>query len=178
MGGLRDSRRKSQGRVPRFSIKLKGTEMKHWNYNDGGRQDAGHKGEARDCVARAITIATGLPYQDIYERLAEGNATQRRGKYDSAASGTRSASKGIHTDRKWFKDLMQELGFTWHSTMQVGSGCKVHLRADDLPKGRLVCKVSRHCVAVIDGIIQDTHDCSRQGTRCVYGYWKLQEVTA
>ena len=152
--------------------------MKHWKYNDGGRQDAGHKGEAKDCVARAITIATGLPYQDIYERLAEGNAIQRRGKYDSATCGKRTADKGIWTKRKWVKDLMQELGFTWHPTMKVGSGCKVHLRADELPKGRLVCKVSRHCVAVVDGIIQDTHDCSRQGSRCVYGYWKLQEVTA
>jgi len=24
---------------------------------------------------------------------------------------------------------------------------------------------------VIDGVLHDTHDCSRDGTRCVYGYW-------
>jgi hypothetical protein len=31
---------------------------------------------------------------------------------------------------------------------------------------------SRHLVAVIDGVIHDTHDCSRDGTRCVYGYFQ------
>jgi hypothetical protein len=33
--------------------------------------------------------------------------------------------------------------------------------------------VSRHAVAVIDGVIHDTYDCSRGGKRCVYGYWRL-----
>jgi hypothetical protein len=58
--------------------------------------------------------------------------------------------------------------------MSIGSGCQVHLRADELPSGRLIVSVSRHVVAVIDGIIHDNHDCSRGGTRCVYGYWKPQ----
>jgi hypothetical protein len=58
--------------------------------------------------------------------------------------------------------------------MQIGSGCKVHFRSAELPPGRLIVKVSRHLVAVIDGVIHDTSDCSRRGTRCVYGYWSLQ----
>lgn len=68
---------------------------------------------------------------------------------------------------------MAELGFDWTPTMTIGSGCKVHLKADELPKGRLICMLSRHAVAVIDGVINDTYDPSRDGTRCVYGYWKL-----
>ena len=55
--------------------------------------------------------------------------------------------------------------------MGIGTGCKVHLRADELPAGRLVAALSHHMVAVIDGIIHDTYDCSREGTRCVYGYF-------
>jgi len=47
--------------------------------------------------------------------------------------------------------------------MRIGSGCKVHLRADELPPGRLIVKVSRHLVAVIDSAIHDTYDCSRDG---------------
>jgi hypothetical protein len=58
--------------------------------------------------------------------------------------------------------------------MQIGQGCKVHLRADELPPGRLVCNVRHHLVAVIDGVIHDTHDYLRGGTRCVYGYWQLK----
>jgi hypothetical protein len=56
-------------------------------------------------------------------------------------------------------------------TMQIGSGCRVHLRADELPAGRIICQVSRHLCAVIDGVVYDTHDPTRDGTRCVYGYW-------
>ena len=67
---------------------------------------------------------------------------------------------------------MQELGFVWTPTMQSGSGCQVHLVAEELPSGRLICKVSKHLVAVIDGVIHDTYDCSRDEQRCVYGYWQ------
>ena len=147
-----------------------------WVFNDGGRQDAGFKGSANDCVCRAICIATGLPYKQVYDRLSEGNATQRRAKGE--AKGQRSARNGIFIQRKWFKDYMIELGFEWIPTMTIGSGCKVHLKADELPKGKLICSVSRHVAAVIDGVINDTHDCSRKGKRCVYGYWKLKGEAA
>jgi len=146
---------------------------------DGGRKAAGFKGKAGDCVCRSVAIATGLPYQQVYDRLAHGNATQR------ASSRTpkrgRTASEGINTSRKWFSDYMAELGFVWTPTMFVGSGCKVHLRDGELPMGRLIVNVSRHYTAVIDGVIHDTGDPSRTGMRCVYGYWskpKKEEVSA
>ena len=143
-------------------------------YNDGGRADAGRKGHTGDCVTRAIAIAAGLPYQEVYDRMAEGNATQRRSKHDKSKR-SRTASHGIAVKRKWFKDYMAELGFEWHPTMQIGSGCKVHLKSDELPKGRIVVTLSRHYAAVIDGVLNDIQDCSREGTRCVYGYWAISE---
>ena len=42
--------------------------------------------------------------------------------------------------------------------------------------GRLIVAVSRHYCAVIDGVIHDLYDPSRNGTRCVYGYWKQAET--
>jgi len=66
---------------------------------------------------------------------------------------------------------MESLGWQWTSTMQIGSGCTVHLRPDELPQGRLVVSLSRHVVAVIDGVAYDTHDPTRGGLRCVYGYF-------
>lgn len=137
-------------------------------FNDGGRAKAGFKGNADDCVARAVAIVSGRPYAEVYTRLANGNATQRNRGGEKRA---RSARNGITTRRKWFDDYMRELGFTWVPTMKIGSGCKVHLRADELPVGRLIANVSRHFVAVIDGVIHDTFDPSRGGTRCVYGYY-------
>ena len=139
--------------------------------NDGGREAAGYKGSAGDCVCRAVAIAAQLPYSKVYEHLAEGNAKQRRSKHRPKQA--RTARNGINTDRKWFKDYMNSLGAEWVPTMSIGSGCTVHARADELPSGRLVLSLSKHYAAFIDGVLQDTYDSSREGTRCVYGYWKF-----
>ena len=130
-----------------------------WVYDDGGRSKY-FKGEAGDCVCRAIAIATGQDYKDTYRDLAALNK-KRHGK--------RSARDGI--DRKDIHAYLIERGFTWHPTMGIGTGCKVHMRKDELPSGRLVCSLSGHVVAVIDGVLHDTYDSTRDGTRCVYGYW-------
>ena len=123
--------------------------------DDGGRAAAGYKGQAGDCVARAVAIAD--PYAEVYKRLAEGNAAQRVTKRTRPSlAGKRTARNGIHSRRKWFDDYMSELGFEWVPTMQIGQGCKVDLRANELPLGRLVVNVSRHLVAVINGEIHDT----------------------
>ena len=143
-----------------------------FQHNDGGREAAGFKGEAGDCVARSIAIAAELPYQQVYDRLAAGNQSQRRSKHTRAHHGKRTARSGISTHRKWFKDYMRKLGFEWVPTMFVGQGCKVHLRSDELPKGRIITVLSRHYAAVVDGVVQDTWPCDRNGTRCVYGYWR------
>ncbi len=147
-------------------------------YNDGGRKEAGRKGDADDCVTRSVVIASGLPYLEVYDYLAECMKNTRKTKQSIGAVGKRSASNGIYTTRKFFKDYMKELGFIWTPTMQIGSGCTVHLRDGELPSGRLIVNVSKHQVAVIDGEIHDTHDPSRSGTRCVYGYYSLEGATA
>lgn len=141
--------------------------MSHWIRNDGGRAAAGFQGKAGDCVCRAISIAADLPYTTVYELIKQFAANERRGKRKRGISSPRS---GVYSQTA--AKVMNHLGWTWTPTMTIGSGCKVHLRADELPRGRLVVRVSKHSVAVINGVIHDTHDCSRGGTRCVYGYWK------
>lgn len=59
--------------------------------------------------------------------------------------------------------------------MFIGSGCRVHLKADELPKGVVIVSLSKHIAAVKNGVIHDLSDCSRDGTRCVYGYWRKEE---
>lgn len=113
-----------------------------WVKSDGGRAAAGYTGKAGDCVARAIAIVTGRPYAEVYNRLAAGMGSQRKSKHHRKSSAT--ARAGITTGRKWFKEYMRELGFTWHPTMLIGQGCKVHLRAGELPPGRLIAVVSNH----------------------------------
>ena len=142
--------------------------------NDGGREAAGFKGGAGDCVVRSIAIAANLPYLKVYEDLKSANATYADLRNDQLArrlnqTGS-SPRNGNH--RNVFHDYIISLGFEWVPTMKVGAGCQVHLRPNELPEGVLIVKVSKHLTAIIDGIIQDTHDPSRGGNRCVYGYYR------
>jgi len=138
-----------------------------FEYNDGGRAEAGYKVHARgDCVVRAVAIATGLPYQEVYDKVNKLASMNERGKKKS------SSRKGVYTKKDWFKEYMKSLGFIWTSTMSIGSGCKVHLRDNEIPmKGTLLVSVSKHYTVVKDGVINDIYDPSRDGDRCVYGYW-------
>lgn len=138
-------------------------------FNDGGRAEAGYKGQTGDCVCRSICIVTGKPYDEVYQALAEGNFTQRKSKHSK--KGKKTAANGVNTKRKWFNEYMLSLGFKWVPTMFVGVGCKMHLKKEELPTGKIICNVSKHFVAVVDGVINDIYDCSREGTRCVYGYY-------
>ena len=137
-------------------------------FHDGGRAAAGYRGSAGDCVTRAIAIATGKPYQEVYDALNRLAETERRSKRRRRQSSSRT---GVY--RATYQRYLKALGWQWTPTMTIGSGCQIHLRASELPQGALLVKVSRHLTAVIDGVIHDTHDCSRGGTRCVYGYFSM-----
>jgi hypothetical protein len=125
-------------------------------------------------VTRAFAIASGRPYSEVYALVNElaqherqNAAPRRKGRRSSARTGVSKA-----TSRK----LAEALGFEPHvATMKIGSGCTVHVKADELPPGRLVLNLSRHLAAFVDGKLRDAFDCSRDGTRCVYGYWRLPD---
>jgi len=132
--------------------------------NDGGRAKAGFKGVAGDCVTRAIAIAAEIDYLTVYDALNSLTAARRsRGKRSSARTGVPPVIT---------RQYLDALGWRWTPTMGIGTGCTVHARRDELPSGRLILRLSRHCVAMIDGVIHDTYDPTRGGTRCVYGYWQ------
>ena len=149
--------------------------------DDGGRSAAGYKGYSGDCVTRAIAIATGKPYQEVYDAINELSKSERprRGKRSSSRNGVMKP-----TIRKYIASL----GWVWYPTMGIGTGCHVHLKDGELPMGRLIVAVSRHLTAVIDGVIHDTDDPQRETAyfennklvrvsgRCVYGYWTAPQA--
>lgn len=166
-------------------------------FDDGGRAAAGFKGSTGDCVARSIAIATGLPYQQVYDDLNACGASERTGKRKRGKSNART---GVY--KPAIRKYLASLGWTWVPTMQIGSGCTVHLVAHELPVGRIIVSVSRHLTTMIDGVIHDTHDPRRDThctepyrepmpngfwthdkvsmhhveRRCVYGYWLKSEA--
>lgn len=138
--------------------------------DDGGRTDAGFKGETGDCVVRAIAIGAELSYGEVYRALRANmrETASRRGKK------VRTPRSGV--PRSVYERFLFDHGWCWEPCMEIGSGCQVHLRPDELPAGRLIVAVSRHLVAVVNRVIHDTHDPSRGGTRCVYGFYFKPET--
>lgn len=150
-----------------------------WAHHDGGRSAAdGHGGTTStgDCVVRAIAIALQRPYKTVYDELT---ALQ----HDWAHTSRSKAAKLLRDKNMWHarhgvfpriihKYLVDIHKWTWTPTMQIGTGTTTHLAVGEIPDGTLVVNLSRHVAAVIDGTVYDTDDPTRDGTRCVYGYWK------
>lgn len=153
---------------------------RHWIRHDGGRAAAGYQGSTGDCVTRAIAVALtaidtepGAPIRESaewYQHVYDAVNVAGKGERLSRRRRTRgSARTGIHIPT--IRRLLTAWGWTWHPTMAIGAGCTVHLRRTELPSGVLIVAVSRHYTCVVDGLVYDTHDPTRDGTRCVYGYW-------
>ncbi len=134
-----------------------------WEYTDGGRSHYfSGRLDAGDCVTRAWAAATGRDYRDCYDDLADAAA---------AAGQSRSARGGVL--HKVYRPIFDQ-EFNWVPIMRVGSGCTVRLNRDEFPgRGTFIVRLSRHLTTVIDGVVFDNHDPSRDGTRCVYGYWEV-----
>lgn len=141
-----------------------------FNYNDGGRAAAGFKGTCKDCAIRAIAIATGKNYKDIYTDIRNLIA---RFNEEGKINYRKSVRQGVPAPVS--KYYLEQLGWRWVPTMKFGKGCTMHLDKEELPSGIIIARLSRHLTAVIDGIINDTYDCSRDGNRCVYGYFVKED---
>ena len=106
-----------------------------YKYNDGGRTEVGYKGDAGDCVVRAIAIAIEQPYKKVYLELKHNNTLYVESHRDKVAKTIqkRGATSRDGNFKKVYHDYILSYGWEWIPTMQIGSGCKVHLKADDLP---------------------------------------------
>lgn len=152
---------------------LTGIHLLDYVYDEGGRGDH-FKGFAGDCVTRSIAIATELPYMEVYEALRGG----QKAVLEASRPGTKKHARYLKDTsprngvrRSVYQPYLESLGWTWVPTMQIGSGTTVHLRADELPSGRIIARVSKHMVAIVDGVIHDNHNPDRGGSRAVYGYF-------
>lgn len=134
-------------------------------YDDGGRSKY-YKGHTGDCVTRAIAIGTGRDYKEIYDLV---------NSYSKSDKSNSSARTGVASDITY--QILIDLGWTWKPTMYFGQGCKTHLREDELPKNKtIIARLSKHLTCIVDSIIHDTYDPSRDGKRCVYGYFIKEAV--
>lgn len=137
--------------------------MKYFN-TDGGRLDAGFKGNSGDCVVRAIAIATNEPYIRVRRGLAELYSEMTGGFHRSAANGV-----GVETAHAWLSNLGWETVITKKSYLS------------DIPrKGIYIAALSNHYVAVVNGVIHDSWDSSvsmktKCGSPVMKGYYQKAE---
>jgi hypothetical protein len=145
-----------------------------WVYDDGGRAAAGFKGNnAGDCVCRAIAIATNKPYREVYDALTERTRKFRahpKNRYSRAVARSirrrSSAAPRDGVNKMIYRPYLEALGWRWEPVL-----CGTTW--DDLPQeGCFIVLTKRHLATVINGIIHDIYDCTRDGTRCVYGYFQ------
>ena len=138
-----------------------------WVYDDGGRSKY-FKGTTDDCVARAIAIATGKDYKEVYDFINKYSNEELATLDEVYKSNART---GVSKELSY--KILQDLGYKWIAKMKFGQGCKTHLKAGELPsKGTFIVSLSKHLTVIKDGVIHDIYDPSRNGTRCVYGYFE------
>ncbi len=140
-----------------------------FNFATGGRELYFKQATVRDCVTRAIANATGMDYLEVYNGI---NAEAKREHASKRKRKTSSARNGVYiaTAKRYIE---RTLGWVWVPCMGIGTGCQTHLRTGELPeKGSYILNLSGHFSCWKDNELYDTYDCSRNGTRCVYGYWR------
>lgn len=127
-----------------------------FKYADGGRLAAGFKGDSGDCGLRSICNALDLDY-----------STTRK-EFMALKGG--SVFKGVYKSE--MDRFLAEKGWSWKVTCSPQIKSRTKLNADDLPAtGTYILRLSKHFTCLRDGIILDTHNPDRDGSRMVYGYW-------
>ena len=150
-----------------------------WVKDDGGRGKSGiarapgRKDAVGDCVTRAIAIATGKPYREVHDAITVSKVRYLYGGGDDAWDKRARRRGGVHAfdpdhgcSDGAYGPYLEALGW-----VRVTPKSQMRLRADHLPRGRLIVNIRRHLVAVIDHVIHDTHDCGRAGRVQVLNYW-------
>ena len=147
-------------------------------FDDGGRKAAGFQGDAGDCVVRAIAIATGKPYREVFNALQNGlkhqiEVVERKHALQYGIKGHYRPSATPHTGLTGnvYGPYLRWLGWEYVSRPVGANGKPLRLRRSEVPMGRLIVQLSGHLVAVIDGVIYDTYYSARCGQRPIYGYF-------
>lgn len=122
-------------------------------WNDGGRATSGFVGFAGDCVTRAISIATGIAYREVYDSLKRlGGASPRDGVMTSVMG-----------------DYLSELG--WFRT----DTAPIEFSPPGLPGGVVIAQLAGpknggHVCAVVEHVVHDTWNSADDAYKLI-AYW-------
>ena len=107
-----------------------------------------------DCVIRAISTVTGIPWHDVFSDLAE----------------MANVNCQMMDDNVNWHSYLNRLGY---KIRPINWPCaKISQFCRCFPEGRYILGTGKHVVAVIDGNYYDTWD---SGNEYAVFYWKLEE---
>ena len=140
-------------------------------HNDGGRAAAGFRGQAGDCVTRALAIATGRPYRDVYREVNTLIAIRAKNLKKS------SARLGIVPNM--LTHIMKHFGFEHTNVTKITGTDVKHIsrenyKAGVFPEGVIIARLKRHVCVIKDGVVHDTFNPAEHGKTVLYGYWILK----
>lgn len=98
-----------------------------------------NKEELQDCVIRAISLATAIPYDSIVEMLAQ--------------NGDNNSCDCINVC--CYTKLIEDLGYYTHDVKDLS----VEAIADKYPNDVVLIRIKGHLTCAIDGCIYDLWDC-------------------
>jgi len=107
-----------------------------------------------DCVIRAIAIAEGKEWLDVYDELCE--------------LGRKMFN--IPNSRTVYAQYLKEKGYKKHGEIRLdfGLGCYRKATVRELEEENAIVKTNRHLLAIKDGVCRDTWDSRAEVIR---GYW-------
>ncbi len=103
-----------------------------------------------DCVKRAIVSATGMDYNELKIKL-------NRHKRELQVRKRKNPIKDFNDDRNWIPFIEKEFDvekLTGYRNMKIGEFAKLNL------PGKYIIRLRRHAVAVVNGRVLDTWNCS------------------
>lgn len=158
----------------------------NFTYSDAGRSNY-FKGEAGDCVVRAITHATGEDYKTVYDKLFQINKDYlaKKNTKVSRQMNSRTREKGGTPRNGNYKDIYHKYllnsGWRWVSLRKFGSSERTKL--DELTHlGNIIVSVNRHLMNMRLGTIYDTWDSrfsywfEKKSVRTANGYYEREYI--
>lgn len=118
----------------------------HFVYHDGGRYDAGYTDSAGDCAVRAISIATGQSYTQVYQDLKSLTESYYNGQYEECCeNGTSATISDIYLKQKGWK-VWSHYGLDWDSPGINKGTVIVHAKS---------INNTYHLFTMVNGVIYD-----------------------
>lgn len=140
-------------------------------HTDGGRQhNNSYSGTAGDCVPRAIAIATGMPYSQVYSRLQ--NLTNI---HNNTSNNNLSRCCEYGTDAKIYHPYLESMGWRYNP------GSRLSFGSSQLQQGTVMVLIrfhrsgENHLFTMTNGVAYDTFSPYQRGQQegyNIYGYYK------